>query len=39
MFILIEIVNLAMMNYFHFNKVSYFYSVRQKMEPNRVKIS
>lgn len=36
MFILTEIFNLAMLRYFHFKNISYFYSVRQKMELNRV---
>lgn len=37
MLILMEIFNLAMMNYFHFNSISYFYSARQKIELNREK--
>lgn len=37
MFILIEIFNLAMLSYFHFNNTSYFHSVKQKMELNKVK--
>lgn len=37
MFILIEIFNLAMLSYFHFSNTSYFHSVKQKMELNKVK--
>lgn len=37
MFILIEIFNLAMLSYFHFSNTTYFHSVKQKMELNKVK--